>query len=212
MTHVRAIRTVAAGRPVRVVWRNRLGGLTCEAGTGSDRWFVKWLPAASGVDLRGEAARLAWAAPPARPGRPGPGVVALARTALRTSQALALLAEPPLVDKPVVCHGDSCAPSTLLDDDGCWSAHVDLGDLGLADRWADLAVATWNVTLNYGPGWESLLLDAYGYRRTRSAPATTACSAAAPRDVTDPPETSPNSSERTVARRSGHDGLAPGAK
>jgi len=47
-------------------------------------------------------------------------------------------------------------------DDGRWSAHVDLGDLGLADRWADLAIATWNVTLNYGPGWESLLLDAYG--------------------------------------------------
>jgi kanamycin kinase len=35
---------------------------------------------------------------------------------------------------------------------------ADLGDLGVADRWADLAVATWN----YGPGWETPLLDAYG--------------------------------------------------
>src|ERR1017187_5030707 len=62
----------------------------------------------------------------------------------------------------VVCHGDSCAPNTLLTDDGRWSAHVDLGALGTADRWADLAIATWNVTLNYGTGWENLLLDAYG--------------------------------------------------
>ena len=36
------------------------------------------------------------------------------------------------------------------------------GDLGLADQWADLGIATWNATLNYGPGWEDLLLDAYG--------------------------------------------------
>jgi aminoglycoside phosphotransferase len=34
--------------------------------------------------------------------------------------------------------------------------------LGLADRWADLAIATWNVTLNYGPGWEGPLVDASG--------------------------------------------------
>lgn len=69
----------AAGRRVRVVWLNRLGGMTCEAGTGPDRWFVKWVPAASGTDLRGEAARLP-------------------------------------VDRLVVCHGDSCAPNTLLTD------------------------------------------------------------------------------------------------
>jgi hypothetical protein len=50
----------------------------------------------------------------------------------------------------------------LLTDDGRWSAHVDLGAIGTADRWADLAIATWNVTLNYGAGWENLLLDAYG--------------------------------------------------
>ena len=72
------------------------------------------------------------------------------------------LAETPPVDQLVVCHGDSCAPNTLLTDDGRWSAHVDLGALGTADRWADLAIATWNVTLNYGAGWENLLLDAYG--------------------------------------------------
>ncbi len=34
--------------------------------------------------------------------------------------------------------------------------------LGTAGRWADLAIATWSSTWNYGPGWETPLLDAYG--------------------------------------------------
>ena len=72
------------------------------------------------------------------------------------------LAAAPDVDRLVVCHGDACAPNTLLDDDGRWSGHVDLGSLGVADRWADLAVATWSTVWNYGPGWEGALLDAYG--------------------------------------------------
>jgi kanamycin kinase len=62
----------------------------------------------------------------------------------------------------VVCHDDACAPNTLIADNGRWSGHVDLGDLGVADRWADLAVATWSTEWNYGPGWEQPLLDAYG--------------------------------------------------
>ncbi|WP_256069701.1 MULTISPECIES: aminoglycoside 3'-phosphotransferase [unclassified Streptomyces] len=69
---------------------------------------------------------------------------------------------PPPVDRLVVCHGDPCAPNTLLRADGSWSGHVDLGALGVADRWADLAVATWSTEWNYGPGWEDTLLDAYG--------------------------------------------------
>jgi kanamycin kinase len=76
--------------------------------------------------------------------------------------ALDLLEDVPPVDQLVVCHGDSCAPNTLLTDDGRWSGHVDLGALGVADRWADLAVATWSATWNYGPGWEPVLLEAYG--------------------------------------------------
>ena len=70
----------------------------------------------------------------------------------------------PQADKLVVCHGDACAPNTLITDDGRWSGHVDLGDLGVADRWADLAIATWSTGWNYGPGWEQLLLDAYGIK------------------------------------------------
>jgi kanamycin kinase len=70
----------------------------------------------------------------------------------------------PPTDKLVVCHGDACAPNTLLAADGHWSGHVDLGMLGVADRWADLAVATWSAEWNYGPGWDGLLLDSYGIR------------------------------------------------
>jgi kanamycin kinase len=70
----------------------------------------------------------------------------------------------PQTDKLVVCHGDACAPNTLITDDGRWSGHVDLGDLGVADRWADLAIATWSTEWNYGPGWEQPLLEAYGIK------------------------------------------------
>jgi kanamycin kinase len=73
------------------------------------------------------------------------------------------LEAPPPVDRLVVCHGDACAPNTLIDDGGTCSGHVDLGDLGVADRWADLAVAMLSLGWNYGPGqWEQELLDAYG--------------------------------------------------
>ena len=51
------------------------------------------------------------------------------------------------IDRLVVCHGDACAPNTLIDDDGRCCGHVDLGDLGVADRWADLAVATLSLAL-----------------------------------------------------------------
>lgn len=72
------------------------------------------------------------------------------------------LRSPPPVDVLVVCHGDACAPNTLLDADGRVLAHVDLGALGVADRWADIAVAAMSTTWNYGPGWERALIDAYG--------------------------------------------------
>ncbi len=62
----------------------------------------------------------------------------------------------------IVCHGDACAPNTLIDDLGSCSGHVDMGSLAIADRWADLSIATWSTRWNYGPGWETVLLDAYG--------------------------------------------------
>jgi len=228
-----AVRGLAAGRPLRAVWVNEVGGRTFEV---SGCCFVKWTPRGSGIDLAAEVERLRWAgsyvavprvlaqgangggswivtAP--LPGDnaiderwqadPAPAVAAIgaglrtmhdtlpvdscpfswsaahrvadarARAAdldpggwhpdhahLTVAQALCRVAEPPTVDRLVVCHGDACAPNTLLTDDGAWSGHVDLGDLGVGDRWADLAVATWSTVWNYGPGWEAPLLDAYG--------------------------------------------------
>jgi kanamycin kinase len=229
-----AVRSLAAGEPLELVWRNDLGGLTFAVG---DR-VVKWMPAGRGIELSQEATRLGWAAPftpvPAvldhgrdrdgswlvtrrLPGRSavdahhrsdphrtvtavGIGLRALheslpvqacpfewsaaARVAdvhrradaglidparwhdvhrrLSIDQAQARIAQPPPIDQIVVCHGDACAPNTLLDDDGAWSAHVDFGALGVGDRWADLAIATWSIDWNFGAGYESLLLDAYG--------------------------------------------------
>jgi len=72
------------------------------------------------------------------------------------------LSNPPPIDRLVVCHGDACAPNTLIDDDGEFSGHVDCGSMGVADRWADLAIAMLNVASNYGPRWEHTVLDAYG--------------------------------------------------
>ena len=72
------------------------------------------------------------------------------------------LTDPPPIDRLVVCHGDACAPNTLIDDDGRCCGHVDLGDLGVADRWADLAVAMLSLSWNYPGSWEDELLDAYG--------------------------------------------------
>ncbi|MEV7471955.1 phosphotransferase [Streptomyces kronopolitis] len=48
--------------------------------------------------------------------------------------ALGVLTNIPAVDRLVVCHGDACAPNTLVGDDGTWTGHVDLGMLGVADR------------------------------------------------------------------------------
>jgi aminoglycoside phosphotransferase len=233
-----AVAAAAGGRTVRLVWDNPTGGLTYAAGEGTERCFIKWSPAGSGIDLAAEAARLSWAVPfhpvprvlahgfdeegswlvtAALPGESAvsPGWQAEPATAvtaigsglralhealpvatcpfswsaeervadgrrqaadgrldldcwheihqrLGVAEVLRLAAEVPPVDRLVVCHGDACAPNTLLGADGRWSGHVDLGLLGVGDRWADIAVATWSAEWNYGPGWEPLLLDAYG--------------------------------------------------
>lgn len=229
---------LAAGRPVREVWENAVGGRTFEVGRAADRYFIKWTPTSSGIDLAREAARLEWArsyttvprvlgqgadddgswlVTSGLPGqnavtarwRAQPATVVAAigeglramheamptaacpfswmagdrladsrrraglgqidpagwhpvHRSLSTEQALDRLADIPPVDRLVVCHGDPCSPNTLITEDGRCSGHVDLDELGVADRWADLAVATWSVEWNYGPEWEDLLLSAYG--------------------------------------------------
>ncbi len=61
----------------------------------------------------------------------------------------------------VVCHGDYCAPNVLLDGDRV-TGYVDLGELGVADRWWDVAVGAWSVGWNFGVGLEPLFYESYG--------------------------------------------------
>jgi kanamycin kinase len=85
------------------------------------------------------------------------------RLARLSAAGRARVGAPPPVDKFVVCHGDACSPNTLIDDDGRCCGHVDFGDLGVADRWADLAVATLSLGWNYpGRVWAAEFFAAYG--------------------------------------------------
>ncbi len=65
----------------------------------------------------------------------------------------------------VVVHGDACAPNTVIGPDARFVGHVDLGTLGVADRWADLAIASRSLDWNYGPGWQDEFFAAYGIDR-----------------------------------------------
>jgi len=213
-----AVLAAAAGRTLKLLWRNDLGGLTYQVG---DDLVVKWAPAGTALDLAAEVTRLAWASayllvpqvldrgadehgswfvatallgenavterwkadPATAVAAVGQGLRALhdrlpvercpftwsvasrladARQRQVDPAVLQALQHSPGIDQLVVCHGDACAPNTMITDDGRWSAHVDLGALGVADRWADLAIATWSTQWNYGDGWEDALLDAYG--------------------------------------------------
>ena len=68
----------------------------------------------------------------------------------------------PAIEVPVLVHGDACAPNTLIDDDGDWVGNVDLGDLTVGDRWADLAIASISLDWNFGEGHQPEFFDAYG--------------------------------------------------
>lgn len=77
------------------------------------------------------------------------------------------LRTPPPDDLLVVAHGDACIPNTLLTTAGDPLAHVDLGALGIADRWADIAVASMSTNFDFGPGFEDMLIEAYGIEPDR---------------------------------------------
>ena len=62
-------------------------------------------------------------------------------------------------EQPIATYPHQDAPYHAL------LAHVDLGALGVADRWADLAVAAMSTEWNYGPGWSDALVAAYGIDR-----------------------------------------------
>ncbi|BCJ37569.1 putative streptomycin phosphotransferase [Actinocatenispora thailandica] len=86
----------------------------------------------------------------------------------RDRLAAELLATRPDDEDPVVCHGDLCLPNVLFDPDSYRPTGViDVGRLGVADRWCDLALATRSLTaanLNpqYGPWAAAAFLDRYG--------------------------------------------------
>ena len=69
------------------------------------------------------------------------------------------------VADPVVVHGDPCAPNTVIGRAARFTGHVDLGALGIAERWADLAVASMSLDWNFGPGWQDEFFAAYGIAR-----------------------------------------------
>jgi kanamycin kinase len=76
--------------------------------------------------------------------------------------ALETLPPAPAVAELVVCHGDACAPNTVLGDDGTLAGFVDLSRLGVGDRWADIAVGAMSTEWNYGLGWCDLYYESYG--------------------------------------------------
>ena len=45
---------------------------------------------------------------------------------------------------------------------------MDLGSLGVADRWADLAVAEMSLEYNFGPNLADEFFTAYGIERDKS--------------------------------------------
>jgi len=71
----------------------------------------------------------------------------------------------PSVADPVVTHGDYSLDNILIKEGPITDSHVsgcvDLGRLGVADRYQDLAIA-WNCLDEFGPDAQRAFLDAYG--------------------------------------------------
>lgn len=65
------------------------------------------------------------------------------------------------ISEPVVCHGDPCAPNTLIAG-GRFAGLVDLGRVGVGDRWSDLAIASWSLHWNGLGDAEPAFWHAYG--------------------------------------------------
>ncbi|WP_309083367.1 APH(3')-II family aminoglycoside O-phosphotransferase [Chelativorans sp.] len=72
-----------------------------------------------------------------------------------------LLAQRPSRQELVVTHGDACLPN-LLADKGRFTGFVDCSRLGVADRFQDLALASWSIWHNLGEQWVGPFLERYG--------------------------------------------------
>ncbi len=75
------------------------------------------------------------------------------------------LGERPSVETPTLVHGDACAPNTIISVDGSFVGHVDLGEMAVGDRWADLAIASMSLDWNFGEGYQDSFFTAYGIGR-----------------------------------------------
>lgn len=72
-----------------------------------------------------------------------------------------LLAHRPAGGDLVVTHGDASLPN-ILTHDGVFSGMIDVGRLGVADRWQDLAIACRSIIFNCGQEHVAPFLSAYG--------------------------------------------------
>jgi aminoglycoside phosphotransferase len=72
-----------------------------------------------------------------------------------------LVATTPVDEDLVLTHGDYCLPNILLDGDNL-SGFVDLGRVGVGDRYRDLALARRSLIRNCGAAWVPLLFAEYG--------------------------------------------------
>lgn len=61
----------------------------------------------------------------------------------------------------VVVHGDASLPNLMIEG-GAFSGFIDVGRLGVADRYVDLSIACASVSRNFGPEWVDVLLARYG--------------------------------------------------
>ena len=142
-------------------WRDDLPALVHALGRGlrafHDAVGEEWCPFRFEVDhaLEHVARRVA-------AGDVDPAAFHECHTHLSPAAALAeLRAGAPDGEDLVVCHGDPCPPNFVLRR-GAVTGYVDLGELGAADRWSDVAVGGWSVEWNFGAELEPLYYESYG--------------------------------------------------
>lgn len=73
-----------------------------------------------------------------------------------------LLSHRPQHEHLVVCHGDLSLPNVLIDPDSfAVTGVIDAGRLGIADRWADLAIATRSLSSPRNPQFGAWAAEEY---------------------------------------------------